>query len=168
MAPQSARDRCDEVPCTQLSPAPMGQAVPGEAVGLSSDVEEPVRGEAAAPRRARAQELLMSGPETCKRAGPAAPGFVGHTLRAFSNAELARSILLNPPLITSLETLASTNDQDGREAFLVAEALPVALVAPRLAHQQTRPLRQEHSNGETHNHVADGTATYCRLDLRFA
>ena len=92
---QSARHRCDEVPCTQLSPASMGQAVPGEAVGLSSDVEEPVRGEAAAPRRARAQELLMSGPETCKRAGPAALDFVCQTLRAFCNPALARPILLN-------------------------------------------------------------------------
>jgi hypothetical protein len=50
---------------------------------------------ATAPRRARAQEVLMSVLETCKRAGPVALDFVSQTLGAFCNPALARPILLN-------------------------------------------------------------------------
>jgi hypothetical protein len=50
---------------------------------------------ATAPRRAHAEEVLMSVLETCKRAGHAALDFVSQTLRAFCNPALARPILPN-------------------------------------------------------------------------
>src|SRR3954463_12615791 len=45
---------------------------------------------------ARAQEVLMSVLETCKRAGHPGLEFVSQTLRAFANAQLPRPILLTP------------------------------------------------------------------------
>jgi transposase len=45
---------------------------------------------------ARAQAVLMSVLETCKRAGQSALDFVSQTLRAFGNPALPRPILLNP------------------------------------------------------------------------
>jgi len=45
---------------------------------------------------ARAQEVLMSVLETCKRAGRSALEFVSQTLRAFGNPQLPRPILLTP------------------------------------------------------------------------
>jgi transposase len=45
---------------------------------------------------ARAQEVLMSVLETCKRAGRAGLDFVSQTLRAFGNATLPRPVLLAP------------------------------------------------------------------------
>src|SRR5262249_51102268 len=54
------RDPCGEERCGQISPGHTLQADPAEVVGLSSDVEVPVRGVATALRRARAEEVLMS------------------------------------------------------------------------------------------------------------
>jgi hypothetical protein len=51
---------------------------------------------ATAPKRVRAQEVLRSLLETCKRAGLAVLDFVSQTLRAFRIPALARPILLNP------------------------------------------------------------------------
>lgn len=45
---------------------------------------------------ARAQEVLMSVLETCKRAGRSGLEFVSQTLRAFANPQLPRPILLAP------------------------------------------------------------------------
>jgi transposase len=45
---------------------------------------------------ARAQEVLMSVLQTCKRLGRSGLDFVSHTLRAFGNPRLPRPILLSP------------------------------------------------------------------------